>query len=43
MVASPEAADLQWDYLESDPFVSDQEKNQWYLADTLFKADGKRL
>ena len=37
-VAYSEAADRYRDYLESDPFVSDQEKNQWYLADTLFKS-----
>ena len=37
-IAYSEAADRYRDYLESDPFVTDQEKNQWYLADTLFNA-----
>jgi TolA-binding protein len=37
-MAYSEAADRYRNYLESDPFVSDQEKNQWYLADTLFNA-----
>jgi TolA-binding protein len=37
-MAYSEAADRYRNYLESDPFVSDQEKNQWYLAGTLFSA-----
>jgi TolA-binding protein len=37
-MAYSEAADRYLNYLESDPFVSDQEENQWYLADTLFQA-----